>query len=148
MFAIIGVGGVLGGVIAGPLRRRLSTRWAVLAEPWSDAIFMPLLLVVHSAWVIGVLVGVMFLPMTLSTAVIAGGRMSLTPDRLRGRVQASSMVISSSIAWIGPLAIGLLFQYAGESAAVLVLAAWALAIALVATATPALRHAPTVSASP
>ena len=138
MFAIVGAGGVLGAVIAGPLRRRLSTRWAVLAEPWSDAVFAPLLLVVHSAWAIGVLVDVMLLPMTVSTAVIAGGRLALTPDRLRGRVQASSMLVSSSIAWVGPLAIGLLFQYAGENAAVLALAGWALAVAVLATAAPAL----------
>ncbi|HEY5430305.1 MAG TPA: MFS transporter [Solirubrobacteraceae bacterium] len=140
MFAIVGAGGVLGAVIAGPLRRRLSARWAVLAEPWSDAVFMPLLLVVHSAWAIGVLVGVMLLPMTLSTAVIAGGRLALTPDRLRGRVQASSMLVSSSIAWVGPLAIGLLFQYVGETASVLALAGWALAVAVVATAAPALGY--------
>jgi hypothetical protein len=133
MFAIVGGGGVLGAGIAGPLRRRVSTRWAVLAEPWSDSIFLPLLLVIHEAWAIGVLVGVMLLPMTLSSSVIAGSRLALTPERLRSRVQASSMVISSSIAWIGPLAIGLLFQYAGEDAAIVALSAWSLTVAAGAT---------------
>jgi MFS family permease len=147
MFAIVGVGGVLGAVVAGPIRRRVSTRWAVLAEPWSDSIFLPLLLVIHDAWAIGVLVGVMLLPMTLSSSVIAGSRLALTPERLRSRVQASSMVISSSIAWVGPLAIGLLFQYAGEDAAIVALSAWSLTVAAGATITTDLRNVPTIGPS-
>lgn len=47
-FAVIGAGGVLSAMVTGPLRRRLSARWAVLAEPWFYALLMPLLLVQYA----------------------------------------------------------------------------------------------------
>lgn len=143
-FAIIGAGGISGAAIAGPLRRRLSGRWAVLAEPWVDAVLLPLLLVAHSPVAIGLVVGATFVPMTLSSSVVVGRRLALTPDPLRGRVQASANFMGSSISWLGPLAVGLLFQYAGERAAVLVVSGWALAIAAAATLAPALRSVPDV----
>jgi MFS family permease len=120
-YAIVGVGGVISAVLAGPSRRRLSTRLAVLGEPWAHALF---------------------LPMALSTSVVVGQRLALTPDRLRGRVQAASAFISASISWAGPLAIGFVFQAAGETAAVLGLAGWAAVVALGATVSRGLRQPP------
>lgn len=146
-FAILGVGGVLGAAIAGPLRRRLSTRWGVLAEIWFDALLVPLLLIAHSPLAIGVVLGVMVLPMTISSSIVVGARLVLTPAQLRGRVQASAGFIAGSIAWTGPLAIGLLFQYAGESATVLSLSGWSLAVAGLATASRGLRVVPDLSAA-
>lgn len=149
-FALMGLGGVAGALIAGPLRRRVSTRQGVLLEPWVDALLVPLLLVVTSAGGIGLVLGVMFLPMTLSSSIVVGARLTLAPDRLRSRVQAGAMIMASSTAWIGPLAIGLLFSYAGETPAVLALSGWTLATALGASTAPALRaggSSPNASAS-
>jgi hypothetical protein len=144
-FAIVGAGGLVGAALAGPLRRRVSARRAVLAEPWFAVLCVPLLLVLHAAPVIGGLIAVMFLPMTLSSSVVVGRRLALTPDGLRGRVQASASFIAGSIAWIGPLTIGVLVQYAGESAAVLTLSAWTLTIAVTATVARGLRDIPELS---
>lgn len=36
VFAVMGVGGLLGAVVAGPARRRVSTRVGVLAELWFE----------------------------------------------------------------------------------------------------------------
>jgi hypothetical protein len=84
----------------------------------------------------------MFLPMALSSSVVVGQRLTVTPDHLRGRVQASSSFISASIAWAGPLAIGFLFQSAGETTAVLGLTAWAALVAAGATVSRGLRQPP------
>ena len=40
-FAVVGAGGLLGAAVAGPLRRRVSTRVGVLAEIWFDAVLTP-----------------------------------------------------------------------------------------------------------
>ncbi len=141
-FAIIGAGGVASAVLAGPLRRRFTPRWSVLCEPWFAVALAPLLLLCRSALAVGGVVAVMFLPMALSTSVVIGHRLTLTPDRLRGRVQASASFIAGSIAWIGPLAVGVLFQDAGETVAVLTLAGWTLAIAIAATLSSGLRQLP------
>ncbi len=141
-FALIGAGGVAGALVAGPARRRLSPRWSVLVEPWFAAVLIPALLVAHSALAVGVVVGMTFLPMTLSSSVVVSRRITLTPDHLRGRVQASASFIAGSIAWIGPLAVGRLFQSAGQTATVLALSAWTLVVALGATFSRGLRRVP------
>jgi MFS family permease len=142
-FAIVGAGGVVSAILARPVRRRLTARWSVLSEPWFAVGFMPLLLVCHSAPLIGVVVAVMFVPMALSSSVVIGQRLAMTPDHLRGRVQASASFIAGSIGWSGPLAVGLLFQDAGETPTVLSLTGWALAVAVAATVAPGLRQLPT-----
>jgi MFS family permease len=142
VFALMGAGGLLGAVVAGPLRRRVSTRVGVLAELWFDALLTPGLFVAQSPIAIGVLFGLMVVPMTMSSSIVVGARMTLTPDRLRGRVQASSGLLSSSLAWLGPLAVGVLFQYAGEQLTVAVVSGWALILAVGATAAPSLRKIP------
>lgn len=147
-FAIIGAGAAASSALAGPLRRRLTTRWSVLCEPWVAVALVPLLLLCHSALAVGFVVAAMFLPMTLSSSVVIGNRLALTPDRLRGRVQASASFIAGSIAWLGPLAIGLLFQVAGETPTVLTLAGWALAIATAATLSRGLRQIPAPPQTP
>ncbi len=143
-FAIIGAGGVGSALLARPLRQRLSTRWSVLSEPWFAVIFMPALLLADTGLLVGIIVAVMLLPMALSSSVVVGQRLALTPDHLRGRVQASASFIAGSIGWLGPLTIGLLFQYAGETAAVLTLAGWTLAVAITATCSRGLRQPPSL----
>lgn len=146
-FAVIGAGGVASALVARPARHRLSARWSVLAEPWFAAALVPVLLVVHSAILVGAVVAVMFMPLALSSSIVVGQRIALTPDHLRGRVQASASFIAGSIAWIGPLAVGQLFQHAGETATVLVLSAWTLGVALAATLSSGLRQLPGSEAS-
>lgn len=84
----------------------------------------------------------MLLPLALSSSVTVGLRLTLTPEQLRGRVQASASFISGSIAWLGPLAIGVLFQTAGETATILTLLGWTTAVAIIATISTGLRRTP------
>jgi MFS family permease len=140
--AIAGVGGVAGAVLAGPLRRRSAPRVGVLIEPWVTVVFVPCLLLCRSAFTVGLVVALDLLPISLSSSIVVGRRLALTPDALRGRVQASSAFIAGSIVWVGPPVVGYLFQDAGETAAVLAVTAWALLVALLATASPGLRRVP------
>ncbi|HEY6353222.1 MAG TPA: hypothetical protein VIY30_01925 [Burkholderiaceae bacterium] len=141
-FAIIGTGGVAGAALARPLRRRLTPRWSVLCEPWFSVALVPMLLFCRSALAVGVVVAVMFLPLALSSSVVIAQRLTLAPDHLRGRVQASAAFVAGSISWLGPLAAGVLFQAAGETAAVLALTGWTLAVAMAATMSRGLRQTP------
>jgi hypothetical protein len=146
-FAIIGAGGVAGAILARPLRGGLSTRWSVLCEAWFAVAFVPVLLLTGSALAIGIVVAVMLLPLALSSSVVVGQRLALTPDHLRGRVQASASFIAGSIGWAGPLAVGALFQATGETATVLALAGWTLAVAIAATLSAGLRQLPDIQTS-
>ena len=74
--------------------------------------------------------------------VISSYSLTLTPDRLRGRVGG----VQGLVAWgpipLGSLVGGLLLQWLGGVTTTLALAAVMLAIAVAASASPAVRHAP------
>lgn len=143
MFAVMGASGIVGAFLAGPLRRRLSPRWTVLAETWMAVVCVPLLLTVDTPLLIGIVAGAMVLPIAASSSVVVGSRLTLAPEHLQGRIQASGFFLSVVLAWAGPLVTGLLFQAAGETVAVLALAAWTLVVAGAGTLARGLRRLPT-----
>lgn len=142
MFAIVGTGGILGAILAGPVRRRLTARSVIAGEQWVLLGSVLLLLVVHDALLIGVLVAAAEFGTPIANSLVAGSRVAVTPDRLQGRVAAISAGVSMSLAWLGPLVVGVVFQNAGPTATVTVVGAWTLALAVAATMAPALRGGP------
>jgi MFS family permease len=143
MFAIAGGGGVAGALLAGPLLKRVSLRTALLSGNWLLAAGAPLLLLVHSAVLIGAVIALAELLTPLVNAIVSGARVAATPDELQGRVQAAATGVSMSLGWLGPLAVGLVFSAGGPAVTVLVAFGWALGLALVTTVVPSLREGPT-----
>jgi hypothetical protein len=107
-----------------------------------------LLAVVHDALLLGAILAATELITPVTNSIVVGYRVALAPDRLQGRVQAASTLISFSAGWVGPLAVGFLLQSAGATVTVLVLTGWALILAAVATGARAFRHPPTLVPSP
>ncbi|MEA2212382.1 MAG: hypothetical protein QOF83_2330 [Solirubrobacteraceae bacterium] len=142
MFAIMGVGGVLGALVANRVTAFISPRWAIALEPCLVLGVVPVLLVVHNPVVIGVLGAPVFISTVLGSATVVSRRVALTPDALQGRVQAGASLIATSLAWIGPLAVGAVFAGFGPSAAVLMVTGWALVVTTGALLSPSLRHPP------
>ncbi len=142
MFAIVGGGGLLGAFIAGPLRRLMRPRSALVAEAWLMACVVPLLFIAHDALLIGLVVAACELPTPMSNSLVSGQRVAVTPEHLLGRVQAAAALVTMSLAWLGPLAVGFLFQHAGAGVTVAVACGWAAALALVTVAASPLRREP------
>jgi MFS family permease len=148
MLGIAAAGGLLGALLAPPFQRRLTVRVALVGESWLLALSIPLLLVVHEALLIGAIMAVAELITPVTNSFVVSFRVALAPDRLQGRVQAASTLVSFSAGWLGPLVVGFLLESAGESATILALTGWALLLALAATASRAFRHPPRVDAPP
>jgi MFS family permease len=140
MLAIVGVGGLLGAILAGPIRRRLSPRVLIMGENWLVLGVVLLLLLVHNALLIGAVVGAAEFIAPVVNAVVAGSRIAAAPDHLQGRVQAVATTMSMSLAWLGPLAAGYLFQHSGSSITLLVAAGWISALAVATCCSPAIRR--------
>ncbi len=140
MLAIVGVGGLLGAILAGPIRRRVSTRVVIMGENWLVLGAILLLLLVHNALLIGAVVGAAEFIAPLVNSVVAGSRIAAAPDHLQGRVQAVATTMSMSLAWLGPLAAGYLFQHSGSSITLLVGAGWIFALAVATCCSPAIRR--------
>jgi MFS family permease len=144
MLGIAAGGGLLGALLAPRLRRRLAPRWALMGETWMMALVLPLLLVAHNALLLGVIVAATELITPVTNSIVTSQRVALTPDRLQGRVQAASTLISFSAGWLGPLLVGFMLQSAGETATILALTAWALVLAVGTTGSRAFRHPPSL----
>jgi MFS family permease len=148
MLGIAATGGLIGALLAPRLQRRLSPRLVLIGENWMIALATPCLLLAHDAFLLGVIVAAAELVTPVTNSIVVGYRVALAPDRLQGRVQAGSTLISFSVAWAGPLAVGLLLQSAGSTATVLVMTGWGLLLAVAATASRAFRHPPKLATPP
>jgi MFS family permease len=140
MFTIMAAGGLLGAMLAGRLRRAISARGLIIAGPWLALGVLLMLLVVHNPLLMGLVVACAEFMAPATNAVVAGSRIAVAPDDLQGRIQAVATTTSMSLVWFGPLAVGFLFERLGASATTLAAAGWALALALMATAAPSIRH--------
>ncbi len=139
MLAVMGVGGVLGAIASGALRRAMTARTLIVTEQWILVALVLALLLAHSALLIGLLIAAAELVTPAVNSVVAGSRVAATPDHLQGRVQAASTMLAMSLGWLGPLGVGLLYQDAGSTATILGVGGWALTVAAVATLAPALH---------
>jgi hypothetical protein len=140
MLTIGALGGLLGAFLARPARRVVGARGLIAGGPWLVLTVVLLMLVAHNPLLLGLLLGVSEFSAPPTNAVVAGSRLAAAPDHLRGRVQAVASTMSMSLAWLGPLTIGYLFEQSGPTDTILAVAAWTLVLALAATLAPSIRH--------
>jgi hypothetical protein len=114
-------------------------RVLIVGQTWLMVALVLTLLLAQSPVLIGLLVAAAEFATPVTNSVVAGSRVVAAPDHLQGRVQAAATMVTMSLAWLGPLAIGLAFQHTGSSVTILILAGWTLAMATIATLAPALR---------
>ncbi len=142
MLGLGAIGGLLGAVLAPRLERRLTARAVLVGENLMLVLTIPLLLVAHNALLIGIILAGAVVITPVTNSIVVSYRVSAAPDELQGRIQAASTVLTFSVAWLGPLLVGLLVQNAGLTVTILVMTGWSLALVAVATASRAFREPP------
>jgi MFS family permease len=132
---------VVGSFLSPAVRRVLSVHAVLVLEVWAwlgCAVFL--------LWPHAVVLAVGLVPVGLAVpstdSVVNGYRIAVTPDRLLGRSESVRSAIALSAASLAPLAAGFLLQHSTPRWTVGFFTAWALALALWATASPALRDPP------
>jgi MFS family permease len=123
MFAFVGLGGVLGSLIAARLAAAVSIRTIVVATQCAVAVLVPLLAVVPGRVGPGIVFGAMFFLFPPWNAAVGSQRLRLTPDELRGRISSIGTMLSLGPVTIGSAATGFLLERAGSTPTVLVFAA-------------------------
>jgi MFS family permease len=139
--AAFGASQVAGALTSGIARRRLSMRTILVTELWGGVAVVAF--VVHpDIYVLlgGVLPQAFVMP--ISDTVLSAYRYAVTPDRLIGRVSSATTTIAIVSMPLGPLAAGFLLDAYSARTVVGLLAAGAFAIAVWATLSPSMRHAP------
>jgi MFS family permease len=136
--------GILPGTALSPfIRRTLPVRAVFVLELWTwvgCAAFL--------AWPSVYVLAVCLLPTALvipsTDSVVHGYRIAMTPDRLLGRAESAWTTFAIVISPIGPLITGILITEVSARAAVGMCVVIALALALWATLSPAIRNAPSI----
>ena len=141
VFAFLGLGGLLGSLVAPRLSERLPTRVVVRALPCLQTALLPLLFV-PGRIAPGIVYGAMFLVTPTWGAVVASQRIRLTPDELVGRVQSVATLLALGAVPLGFLVVGFALQSFGTTPTLLALIGLMLVVAAVAFVSPAIRSAP------
>lgn len=142
MAALLGVGGLLGALVASRLSQVVSPYVSIIAVFWVMATLTPVAAFLHSGYLLGVLFAAMaLLPATANTTIITR-QLLLTPDDLRGRLSSVLGIVTGVAATLGPVLGGLLATAVSGTVAVLVCAGGIAAAAMVATLSPTLRSFP------
>jgi MFS family permease len=141
--AAFGASQVIGALMSGIARRRLSMRTILVAELWGGAATVAF--VVHPdiyLLLAGVLPQAFVMP--ISDTVLSAYRFAVTPDRLMGRVSSATTTIAIVSMPLGPLAAGFLLDAYSARTVIALFAAGALVVAIWATLSPSMRHAPSL----
>ncbi|MEU5692154.1 MFS transporter [Actinosynnema sp. NPDC020468] len=140
MASMLGVGGVLGALVAPRLHRAMGPHRSIAAVFWGLTALTPVALVIDNGYLMGGLFAAMtFLAPTANTT-IATHQLLLTPDELRGRLSGVLAVVVGLAGAVGPALGGLLTESLSPAHAVLVCAAGIALVTAYVTVSPTLRH--------
>lgn len=143
IFAGMGVGYILGSVLAGFIRRWFSFTTIMLATCWLFAIVWGCYGFATSNLLLLALVSALFAFIDpIYDITQFSYRMVLIPDALQGRVNSAYRVIARATPPLGVALTGILLQSWGGLGAIVVLGAFLLAMAILATMSRAIRTAP------
>lgn len=142
MAAMLGVGGVLGSLLAPYTCRVLSPYVSIAAVFWALTLLTPVAAFTGSGILLGALFGVMALfPPTANTTIVTE-QLLLADDAMRGRLSSVLGVVTGVAGTVGPVLGGFLVTAAPGGGAVLVCAAGMAAVTVVVTISPTLRRFP------
>jgi predicted MFS family arabinose efflux permease len=148
MAGMMGVGGILGSLVAPYLYQKLSPYLAIIGVFWALALLTPLAIFIGNGYLMGILLASMaFLAPTANTAVNTY-QLLLTPDELRGRMSSVMGVLIGLAAVAGPALGGLLMEVIPSNQAILLCAAGLGVVTVLGTISPTLRKFPRAAADP
>jgi MFS family permease len=147
MVAMMGVGGILGTLVAPYLYQRFNIYLSIISVFWALMLLTPLAVFISNGYLMGMLFAVIaFLPPTASTAITTY-QLLLTPDELRGRMSSVMGAVMGSAAVAGPAFGGVLMEVVSDNQAVLLCAAGIGVVTVLGTISPTLRNLPRQAAT-
>lgn len=141
ILTIGGVGGILGALLASPIQKRFRFGWVVISVIWLQALVWPLYAVVPNLILLGALFALSLLAGPIYNVLLMSYRLTLIPDALQGRVNSIFRLISFGFAPLGWAVTGLLVQTIQVIPTILVISGGFLALAVLTTWNPHVRHA-------
>ncbi len=139
--ALAALGGLLGAALVTPLHRMLRPGWLLIALMLWVAALNTALVIPLGAWWYGSILAVTMLGVPAAVVLLDVLIFRQVDDAVRGRTISATMTILNVGLSLGPLAAGLLLQYAGATTAVFAFSAVIAAAGLGALSSRAVRAA-------
>jgi MFS family permease len=144
MLLFLGLGGIIGTLIAPRLMRTLPLNAGIYATLIAITALLPVIAFVRDPILLGVLYGAMFIAYPTWGAGLSAYRAERIPDNLQGRVQSVFTILSLGAVPFGFLAVGVsLERFSGQTTA-LGLFVVMLVATTYALASPQIRHSPSL----
>jgi predicted MFS family arabinose efflux permease len=146
MFVFFGAAAIVGALAAPWIQRHVAPSIVVIGSLWFWALLACALVFPTEPLVLGVVVGFASLLGPGFNVVVGSYAYALTPDRLLGRVQSAGRGIAYGSIPLGALCGGLFVDWFGGRGALLALGIVMIAVAVAATWSRDIRHAPRLEA--
>jgi MFS family permease len=140
VFTGAAIGGLLGGLLAPRVVRRHSLGRVAITMLWIEALSFPLY-AAYASWLF--IAGVAFLESVLTpiySVAMDNYRLTITPDRLRGRVNGALTTIVTGASAVGTILSGVLLARVSAPAMAIGCGGWLLALAVLTTASRTIRN--------
>jgi hypothetical protein len=141
ILTIGGMGGILGALLASPIQKHFRFGWVIISSIWIQALLWPLYAFVPNLILIGVIFALGFVTGPIYNVVLMSYRLALIPDALQGRVNSVFRLIAFGFQPLGWALTGLLIQTIQVIPTILVISVGLLALAILTTCNPHVRHA-------
>ena len=142
MAAMLGVGGIVGSLVAPYLQSRITPYLSIAGVFWALTLLTPMAVFVHNGYLMGALFFAMaLLPPTANTTIMTE-QLLLTPDELRGRLSGVVGLLTGVAGAVGPMLGGVLTAAVSGGTAVLVCAGGIAAVTALVTVNATLRRFP------
>jgi MFS family permease len=142
MFGIYGAGGMAGALAAPRMHRRLTPKTVIVSANWIWAALLPLFLLTANPLLLGAIGAASAFLGPIWNVVIVSYLIALVPDELRGRVASAAMTVTAGTIPLASAAAGYLLTEAGPAGSTMTITLLMLAIAIIGSLDPAVRHAP------
>ncbi|MGC9671048.1 MFS transporter [Planosporangium sp. 12N6] len=142
MAAMLGVGGVVGSLVAPYLHRVLSPYTSIVTVFWALTVLTPLAVFARGGYAMGLLLFAMALLPPTANTTITTQQLLLTPDALRGRLSSVLGLVAGVSSAVGPALGGFLTEWVAPTGAVLTCAGGIAAVTVLATVSTTIRTFP------
>jgi MFS family permease len=141
IFAVGGVGAIVGALIATFIQRSFSFPQVIIGVTWISALLVPFYALAPNVVALGLLLGISFFTGPIYNVVQMSYRMAIIPDELQGRVNSLFRLVAFGGQPLGLALTGVLIQRTGVVVTVLICAIGMAIFAVAATVNTHVRNA-------
>jgi len=141
VFSLSAVGAIGGSLLGGQIQKRFRFGQVIISAVWITALLFPLLAFAPHFYLLGIILGLMWMTGPVYNVVQFSYRIALIPDALQGRVNSTFRLLAFGFQPLGAAISGVLIERFGVLTAVVLFTLWYFGLAILATSNSHVRNA-------